>query len=350
MSHKIWLLAAIALFFNIFPFNISPCFSQGTPFVIHIARETISIGDPEGEGASSRPSGWPAPLGPTFEKKFNIPFPVKQNAELHLEVLGVNSSKNYVEINGEKMGALFPDGGMTFVPSLIIIPAKAFVQGENTITIEADEGVKDEDHDNFLMKNIELLLYTEGQLPVSDNNARPEELVTLPSIIDVIEGDEFSLQLVCSTNEGYKWQLQNYDKKLLNLVAEQQPRVYDNQGRLEQQFDFLALLPGTVKLEFRKFYPSTGELAVMDSQSTEIRIYKQIILTGTVQECSIPQLGTHQLVADTGNILCILRTKNNEINFNDYMTKKVTIVGRKENEEIPDFNGLILMVKSIILK
>lgn len=327
-----------------------PCFSQGKPFVIHIARETIAIGDPEDESITSRPSGWPVPLDTKFEKKFNLPFPLQQNAELRLEVLGVNSSKNYVEINGEKMGALFPDGGITFVPSLIIIPAKAFVVGENTITIEADEGVKDGDHDNFLIKNIELILYTQGELPETSNNNRPEEIVTLPSIIDVIEGDEFSLQLVCSTNEGYKWQLQNYDKKLLNLVSEQQPRVYDNQGRLEQQFDFLALLPGTVKLEFRKFYPSTEELAVMDGQATEIRIYKQIILTGTVEECSIPQLGTHQLADETGNMLCILRTKNSEVNFNDYITKKVTIVGRKENEEIPDFNGLILMVKSIILK
>lgn len=343
MSYIIWCLALIAVFFN-----LSPCFSQGQPFVIHIARETIALGDPKDQAAPNRPSWWPEPLDIKFEKKFEVPFPLQQNAELRLEVLGVNSSKNYVEINGEKMGALFPDGGMTFVPSLIIIPAKAFVQGENTITIEADEGVRDEDHDNFLMKNIELVLYKPGEAPVK--NYSKEEIVTLPSVIDIVEGDEFSVQLVCSTNEGYKWQLQNYDEKLLNLVSEQQPRVYDNEGRLEQQFDFLALLPGTAKLEFRKFYPSTGELAVLDGQATEIRIYKQIILTGTVEECSIPQLGTHQLVDDTGNILCILRTKNSEVNFNEYIAKKVTILGRKENEEIADFNGLILMVKSIILK
>ncbi|HPZ08934.1 MAG TPA: protease inhibitor I42 family protein [Candidatus Eremiobacteraeota bacterium] len=347
-------LKSYFLILCIFIISFEIVWPQSQSFIIHIAKETMALGNRKRLEEPNRPSWWPDPQDTEFETTFNVPFsPV--SAELCLEVLGVNSAKNYVEINGKKVGALYPDGGMTFVPSVVKIPVSMLQIGENTLVIEADKGLTDEGCDNFLIKNVRIVLYSNAVQPFNSNTSVtnnadyiPEQRISLPSFIDVVEGESFSLKLIASSIEGYRWQLHNYDSKLLRLVSEQPPRVYDKEGRIEQQFDFIALIAGNTDLEFRKFYTDRGELTTLGSQKSQIRIAREITLTGTIQECSVPEFGTHQLVDSMENILCVLRSPNAEIDFDKYTGVKVKVVGKSEYyEDISNSVILILTVRNI---
>ena len=305
--------------------------------------------------APSRPVWWTDPEDTVFEKTFDIPFSA-QKAELHLEVFNVNSTKNFVRINDCPVGALYPDAGESFYPSMIIVPVSFLKMGENTLVIESAESIEDDDYDDFLIRNVELVLFRPGDETVynpsgSNDFHSVEQKVTFPSQLDIVEGDEFLINLISSPSEGYKWQLLDsaYDKTLLRLVS-QSERVYDTYGRLEQEFKFLALASGNTPLEFRKFYPATGELAVLESQTCEVTISKLIILNGIIRKLDYPlgQLGTHELLDDAGNVICILRTTNSEINFDDYNGLKVKVAGKTEQYDVYDQSaGLILTVRNI---
>jgi len=339
-------------------FFLSSASISAEPFVIHIARETISLGDETREDEPGRPPYWTDPEDNKFEVIFSIPFSAQQ-AELHMEVLNVNSLKNYVKVHDVIVGALYPDAGDSFYPSMIIIPVSFLNMGENTLIIESNPGIEEEDYDDFLIRNVRLVLYRPGDHAVT-NTSPPsntnevygvEQKVTFPSRLDIIEGDEFVLNLVSSPAEGYRWQIMDnsYNPELLRLVS-QNERIYDIQGRLEQQFKFLALLPGSTQVEFRKFYSATGELAVLDSQVSSIDISKLIILKGIVRKLDYPvgQFGTHQLVDETGNVICILRTTNGEINFDEYTGLTVKVAGKTENSDLYDQSmGLIFTVRNI---
>jgi len=313
--------------------------AQTKTFVVDILPDTISIGDPQ-KVVSSHPSWWPPPKSTYFETTFNLPF-YPQKGEIEMEVLNVNLLENYVYINGQRVGHLYTDASMNFVLYTITVPGWLLKPGKNSIRIESQKGL-DGNYDDFLIRKIRLIAIRAeepdmikaelGESPFSSKNAGElVNLPSLPSLVQVSEGEEFQLSLISSSVEGYRWKLDesSFNRQAIKYISEENPLPCDTQGHIRQVFNFLAINPGESRIRFVKFFEKEGTISYVETQECKVLISKIIVLTGKVERMLFPseELGTHQLVDENGDLICYLKTGSSSINLDNYNGLNVKVMG-----------------------